>query len=134
MIVLRRLLVAVAAAYLATPPAFAQPEDLTIFILAGQSNMSERGKQPMPKDIIVYAQLGQLSKKRRAMPPFAYWETIKKVQAKISIPNSAMISAENYELSSDGIHLSTQGYLMIGRKFADVMHPLMLRQKNVRND
>lgn len=93
--------------------------------------LAEKFRQDLaaPKVPIVYAQLGQLSKERRALAPFAYWDAVKKVQANVSIPNSAMIPADKFELSSDGIHLSTKGFLMIGRKFADVMHPLMQGHK-----
>ena len=47
---LRLFMVSAAFASLAMPVAFAQPKDLTIFILAGQSNMSGRGKLPVPKE------------------------------------------------------------------------------------
>ena len=93
--------------------------------------LAEKFRQDLaaPKVPIVFAQLGQLSKERRALASFAYWDAVKKAQANVSIPNSAMIPAEKFELSSDGIHLSTKGFLMIGRKFADVMHSLMQGHK-----
>lgn len=76
---------------------------------------------------IVYAQLGNISKERFSTPKFAYWLLVKEVQAKVIGPNLAMISADKFELSGDGIHLTTRGYLRLGREFANIMKQQITR-------
>lgn len=83
----------------------------------------------MPRLPVVFAQIGGLSAERRASPQFAYWDTVKESQSRVKLSHASMIQADKHNLSSDGIHLSTNGYVSIGREFAEAMDSLLSRRR-----
>lgn len=74
---------------------------------------------------VVYAQIGNVSQQRLAKLDFAQWALVKEAQAAVSIPRAVMIAADKYEISDDGIHLTTSSYMKIGEEFAETMFKTM---------
>jgi hypothetical protein len=77
---------------------------------------------------VVFCQLGALDPKLRSKLRFRYWELLKKKQAAIRIPGVVMVRTDDLARKSDGIHLSTSGQMILGRRLAEAMHRLLTRQ------
>ena len=80
---------------------------------------------------VVFCQLGALSPKLRSQPGFRYWELLKKKQAAIRIPGVAMVRTDDLARKPDGIHLSTPGQMILGRRLAQAMHRLLTRRPSL---
>eukprot|EP01022_Parablepharisma_sp_SALTPOND_P017733 TRINITY_DN2883_c0_g2_i1.p1 TRINITY_DN2883_c0_g2~~TRINITY_DN2883_c0_g2_i1.p1 ORF type:complete len:304 (+),score=110.65 TRINITY_DN2883_c0_g2_i1:765-1676(+) len=77
---------------------------------------------------VVYCQIGSLGPELRDRPRYRYWDLLKQRQAAVSIPGVAMVRTDDLPLKPDGLHLSTAGQLILGRRLAQAMHRLLLRQ------
>lgn len=70
---------------------------------------------------VVYSQIGAISDERRTRREHGYraWERLQEIQEETHIANSAMIRTADLPLNADGLHLSTDGQIRAGKRFAD---------------
>ena len=72
-----------------------------------------------PDLVVVFAQLASTTRPRL----YPNWQTVMQQQASIDIPGVIMVRTRDLELS-DYVHLSTEGYQILGRRFAKAMSGL----------
>jgi len=72
---------------------------------------------------IVFAQLATVTNERRRRRDhgYAWWDTLKALQAATKINNCVMVKTEDLPLNEDGLHLSTSGQRLLGVRFAEAM-------------
>ncbi len=77
---------------------------------------------------VVFCQIGSLGPELRGRPRYQYWDRLKQAQAGVRLPGVAMVRSDDLPLKPDGLHLSTAGQLVLGRRLAQAMHRLLTRQ------
>jgi len=78
---------------------------------------------------VVFCQIGSLGPELRGLALYRYWEQLQQAQARLRIPGVAMVRSDDLPLKPDGLHLSTAGQLVLGRRLAAAMHRLLMRQE-----
>lgn len=68
---------------------------------------------------VVFAQIG----KNPNDPRFPCWDNVKHMQENIKIPNVCMIKTD--DLPAKGLHLTSKGYVELGKRFAEAMNVLI---------
>jgi len=81
-----------------------------------------------PRLPVVFCQIGALGPELRGRPRYRYWDQLKAAQAAVCLPGVAMVRTDDLPLKPDGLHLSTPGQLILGRRLAAALHRLLLRQ------
>ena len=61
---------------------------------------------------VVYSQIGR--------GDFPYWSSVKESQEKVNLYNVAMIKSDDLKYQPDSLHFTTESYLELGRRFANV--------------
>ncbi len=79
----------------------------------------ELGSNSLP---LVYAQLGAVSSKHRAARP--HLDILKAEQRNVLIPYADIVYTDDLPIKADGLHLSTNGQLSLGERFAISMRRL----------
>ncbi len=75
---------------------------------------------------VVFVQIGDLGPRFQNRLFLAYWRDMQKNQAAMKIADGEMVSAKGLPLQSDGVHLSTQAELVLGRRIAGAMNNLLV--------
>jgi hypothetical protein len=76
---------------------------------------SELGDETLP---VIAGTLGRLGETRRTDPAFKYWDEVIAAQRAVRLPGVAFVDGSEFELRSDGLHLSTSGQLALGAAMA----------------
>ena len=81
---------------------------------------------------IVFAQLATISDQRRAQREhgFSAWDYLKEIQYNLRADNVAMIKTDDLSLKKDGLHLDMKSNVIVGKRFAEAMHKLLLNNAN----
>ena len=72
---------------------------------------------------VVFVQIGKLAGVYKNQARFRYWKNMQREQGRLKLKYSRMVKADHLPVS-DGIHLTTKGYLELGRKLAEAMNVL----------
>lgn len=81
---------------------------------------------------VLFCQIGDLAPRWRKAPGFRYWEQVRQAQAGVRLPGVAMVATGDLPLMPDGIHLSTQAQLILGRRLAQATYELLLERGRVQ--
>ncbi len=81
----------------------------------------------IPNLPVVFSQMGRTSNPAG----WPYWELVKKQQAEVSIPNTIMTTSMGLPLSAE-VHLTSKGYDILGKRFAEAFWRLTRGEKNER--
>lgn len=75
---------------------------------------------------IVYAQIANMPEVTAYYPAgtFPYWLQIQSQQASVSIPRAKMIKTGDIPVRYDYVHFTTEGYKLLGLKFAEALNQL----------
>jgi hypothetical protein len=98
----------------------ASPEDAQLWgtrfaeVVAGFRR--ELGSETLP---VVAATLGRLGETRRTDPAYRYWEEVIAAQKAVRLPGVVFVDGGEFEMRSDGLHLSTRGQLALGAAMAN---------------
>jgi hypothetical protein len=76
---------------------------------------SELGDETLP---VIAGTLGRLGETRRTDPAFKYWDEVVAAQRAVRLPGVAFVDGHEFEMRSDGLHLSTRGQLALGEAMA----------------
>jgi len=72
---------------------------------------------------VVFVQIGKLAGVYENQARFRYWKNMQREQRRLKLKYSRMVKADHLPVS-DGIHLTTRGYLELGRELAEAMNVL----------
>lgn len=79
-----------------------------------------------PELPVVFVQIGDLGPRFRNERFQTLWKAMHKIQARTSVAHGAMVSARGLRLMPDGVHLSSEAGIALGRKMAVAMNDLLL--------
>jgi len=80
----------------------------------------------LPHLPVVFAQLGKLGGAYAHQAAYNHWETLKRAQEQIDLPQVVMVKADGLE-TSDGVHLTAASNYELGRIMAEAMDKLAYR-------
>lgn len=90
------------------PQPFTWSDHFISFVTSMRNDLSQ------PDLLVVFAQLGS----DPMSSDFPNWEVVKEQQASVALSMTTMIVTDDLPLM-DGLHFTTESYLMIGKRFAD---------------